>query len=532
MASADLRKELDCSICLNIYTDPVTLRCGHNFCRVCIDRVLDSQKGTAHYACPECRKRFRSRPTLQKNITLCNIVESFRSQPERKETGISCTYCIHASVPAVKSCLLCEASLCDSHLNVHSNSPEHVLSDPTASLENRKCPVHKKVLVYYCTEDATSICVSCCLIGEHKGHQIESLEEAAEKIKKHLQSAIQKLGTKREKIEKRVQSLQERKRKVQGKASEETERVAALFRDLKRQMEELEMRVRGEISGQAEKLSRSVSDSIQQLEVKKYALSSKMRQIEELCDSMDPLIVLQESAQGGLCDGDEGDEDTERQNKFLLTAGDLDVALISHTLHTGLSDIISRTNGASYMQEIADILLDVNTAGYYLHISDDRKTVSWSDISQNRPETPERFQYAPQVLSSRSFSSGRHYWDAEVSGSDEWRVGMCYPSIERKGIKSQSAIGSNNKSWCLHRTEDRYLMIHDGNKIQLADNNCIERVRIYLDYEAGQISFFELGIPIRHLHTFTATDTFTEPIHAALYLGEGCIKICRENWEV
>ncbi|XP_077345520.1 E3 ubiquitin/ISG15 ligase TRIM25-like [Lithobates pipiens] len=524
MANADVRKELDCSICLNIYTDPVTLRCGHNFCRMCIDRVLDSQKGTAHYACPECRKRFRSRPTLQKNITLCNIVESFRSsQPERKETGISCTYCIHTSVPAVKSCLLCEASLCDSHLNVHSNSPEHVLSDPTASLENRKCPVHKKVLVYYCTEDATSICVSCCLIGEHKGHQIESLEEAAEKIKKQLQSDIQKLGTKREKTEKRVQSLQERKRKVQGKASEETERVAALFRDLKRQLEELEMRVRGEISGQAEQVSRSVSDSIQQLEAKKYDLSSKMRQMEELCNSMDPLIVLQESAQGGLCDGEDGDDDTERQNKFLLTAGDLDVALISHTLHTGLSDIISGINGASYVQEIADILLDVNTAGYYLHISDDRKTVSWSDISQNRPETPERFQYAPQVLSSRSFSSGRHYWDAEVSGSDEWRVGMCYPSIERKGIKSQSAIGSNNKSWCLHRTEDRYLMIHDGNKIQLADNNCIERVRIYLDYEAGQISFYDLCDPIRHLHTFTAT--FTEPLLVALRVWEGCVRI-------
>ncbi|XP_018429951.1 PREDICTED: tripartite motif-containing protein 14-like [Nanorana parkeri] len=523
MASADLRKELDCSICLNIYTDPVTLRCGHNFCRVCIDGVLDLQLGSAHYACPECRKRFRSRPALQKNITLCNIVESFRSShPEQKESGISCTYCIHASVPAVKSCLLCEASLCDNHLNVHSKSPEHVLSDPTASPDDRKCSVHKKVLVYYCTEDAACICVSCCLIGEHKGHQIESLEEAAEKKKKLMRNAIHKLGTKRRKTEKRVQSLQERKRKAQGKASGETERVTALFRDLRRQLEELEMRVRGEISGQAERVSCSVSDLIQQLEVQKDELCRRMRQMEELCDATDPLAVLQEPVHGGWFE-EEGDEDVERQNKFLLTAGDLDVALISHTLHAGLSDIISGINGASYMQEIAEILLDVNTAGYYLHISDDQKTVSWSDISQNRPEVPERFQYAPQVLSSRGFSAGRHYWDADVSGSDEWRVGMCYPSMERKGIKSQSVIGSNNKSWCLHRTADQYLVVHDGNKTQLADSNSVERVRIYLDYEAGQISFYDLRDPIRHLHTFAAT--FTEPLLVALRVWEGCIRI-------
>ncbi|CAI9542478.1 unnamed protein product [Staurois parvus] len=73
------------------------------------------------------------------------------------------------------------------------------------------------------------------------------------------------------------------------------------------------------------------------------------------------------------------------------------------------------------------------------------KTASWSDIEQNRPETPERFQLWVQVLSSRSFSSGRHYWEVDVSEGEECRVGMCYPSIERGG--EQSGIGCNNKSW-------------------------------------------------------------------------------------
>uniref|UniRef100_A0A8C5WH25 Uncharacterized protein n=1 Tax=Leptobrachium leishanense TaxID=445787 RepID=A0A8C5WH25_9ANUR len=143
--------ELTCSICLNVYTDPVTLPCGHSFCRTCIGDVLDAP---------------------------------------------------------VKTCLLCEASLCEDHLKVHSKSAEHVLTEPTTSLENRKCSVHKKVLEYYCCEDAAWICVSCRLDGDHRGHQVETLNEASEKKKEKLRNILQKLTSQRKEAEKRVQNLQ------------------------------------------------------------------------------------------------------------------------------------------------------------------------------------------------------------------------------------------------------------------------------------------------------------------------------------
>ncbi|XP_075050401.1 E3 ubiquitin/ISG15 ligase TRIM25-like [Mixophyes fleayi] len=299
MASADLRQELDCSICLNIYTDTVTLRCGHNFCRVCIDRVLDTQEGSGVYTCPECRAECQERPALIRNITLCNIVGSFLStRPDQEVTGIFCTYCIHSPVPAAKSCLHCEASLGDNHLRVHSKSAEHVLSDPTTSLGSRKCSVHKKILEYYCSEDAACICVSCCLIGEHRGHQMESLNEASEKKKEKLRNVLQKLTTKREEAEKRVQRLQERRREDQEKAVGVKETVTALFRDIRRQLDDLEKRVLSEISRQEESVSLSVSDLIQQLEIKKDELSRKMRHIEELCNMSDPVTVLQEPDTG------------------------------------------------------------------------------------------------------------------------------------------------------------------------------------------------------------------------------------------
>ncbi|XP_063786684.1 E3 ubiquitin/ISG15 ligase TRIM25-like [Pseudophryne corroboree] len=332
MASADLRQELDCSICLSIYTDPVTLRCGHNFCQICIDRVLDTQEGWSEaYTCPECRATFRRRPVLQRNITLCNIVGSFLStRPDQEETGIFCTYCIHSTVPAAKSCLLCEASLCDNHLRVHSKSAEHVLCDPTTALGNRKCSVHKKVLEYYCAEDAACICVSCRLDGEHQGHHVEMLDEASEKKKEKLRNVLQKLTTRIMETDKRVQSLQERRREEQGKAAGVTETVTALFRDIRRQLEDLEKRVLSEISRQERRISLSISDLFQQLEIKKDELSGKMRHIEELCNMSDPVTVLQEPDTGDLCDT----EDTERHDNQVRGAGDLDVGLISGTLHT------------------------------------------------------------------------------------------------------------------------------------------------------------------------------------------------------
>ncbi|XP_018423257.1 PREDICTED: E3 ubiquitin-protein ligase Midline-1-like [Nanorana parkeri] len=535
MASGNLRAELECSVCLSIYTDPVTLRCGHNFCRDCIGHVLDTQEGSGAYSCPECRDEFQERPALQRNTTLYNIVENFLSaQPDQEEAGVLCTQCIHTPVPAVKSCLLCEASLCDNHLRDHSKSPEHVLCDPTTSLENRKCSVHKKILKYYCTEDSACICVSCRLDGEHRGHQVETLDEASEKKKKKLRNVLQKLMTEREETEKRVQSLEEHRRKVQGKAAGETERVTALLRDLRRRLKDLEKRVLSEISGQAERTSLYVTDMIRELEIKKDELSRKMRHIEELCNMTDPLTVLQESDTGDLCDTEDGDdEDRERHDRLLHDGGDLDVAGISHTLHTGISDIMSGARASnigavqqtSGVSRVIDILLDVSTAGNYLLISDDRKTATWSPYL-NHPETPERFRY-PQVLSSRSFSSGRHYWEVDVGGSECWRVGMCYPSIERRG--DQSGIGYNKKSWGMVRWGGKQCSVrYDGKEIPLRGNVSSNRVRIDLDYEAGRISFYDLCDPIlRHLHTFTTT--FTEPLHAGLCVWGGCIKISGGN---
>uniref|UniRef100_A0A8C5Q224 Uncharacterized protein n=1 Tax=Leptobrachium leishanense TaxID=445787 RepID=A0A8C5Q224_9ANUR len=409
MASVDLRDELTCSICLNIYTFPVTLTCGHSFCRTCIGDVMDTQE-TRGYSCPECRDMFETKPDLKRNLRLNNIAET---------------------------------SLCDKHLKKHSKSEEH----------NRKCSVHNEILKYYCCKDAACICVSCRLDGEHRGHQVETLNEASEKKKETLRNILQKLTSQREE--------------------------------------------------QEEQVSLRVSYLIRQLEIKKEELSRKMGDIKELCDMADPLTVLQgrESDRADYC---EAEEDTERYDIMFHDFGDLDVGLISETLHSGLTGIVTRI---SRRHTASDMLLDVDTASNDVSVSEDLKTVSWSEINQSRPETQERFQDYSEVLSSSSFSSGRHYWEVEGSGSGRWIVGMAYNSIERKG--EQSLIGNNKKSWGLWRNaNNQYYVRHDNTQIRLPQTSSCHTLGIFLDYEAGRLSFYELCDPIRHLHTFTAA--FTE----------------------
>ncbi|OCT66717.1 E3 ubiquitin-protein ligase TRIM7 [Xenopus laevis] len=521
MAAAGLSTDLSCSVCREIYTDPVTLPCGHSFCRDCIERTWDWQKSIEeNLTCPECRHRYRNRPELRRNVTLSSIVTSFLpSAAEQDGPGIYCTYCWSPRVTACSTCLLCKVSLCYKHAGEHSKSAEHQLTTPTPSRRDRHCSKHPDLLLeYYCPQDGVCVCASCNRVGEHRGHSLEPLNsETAEKKKETLRKVVEKLSPEREETEGQIQRLQERRREVAEKAAGETETVTALFRDIREQLEALEKRLLRDISREEEKVSHQLHDLIQQLEIKKDELSRKIRHIEELCNMADPLTVLQEPESHGaeLYGAEGGDRKRRKMEDIAVPAvGDLDVNLISETLLTGLAGVASEIKGRFFPgQEATDLILDINTAGNYLAVSEDRKTASFSPNSYL--ETHLRYKF-PQALSSRSFPSGRHYWEVEGSESGKWSVGMAYPSIDNEWWKSQ--IGDNDKSWCIAMRKKRYSVRHDMKDTKLPHVPSCGRIRISLDYEAGRVSFYELSEPIRHLHTFTAT--FTEPLHAAIAVRE------------
>ncbi|XP_063788573.1 E3 ubiquitin-protein ligase TRIM39-like [Pseudophryne corroboree] len=518
-----LMHELKCSICLSLYSEPVLLRCGHNFCKACIAEALDAQEETGVYSCPDCRMEYLERPVLQKSRKLCNIVKHLTpTRMEQMEAKVFCTYC-DSRVPAAKTCLQCETYLCNNHLRSHKKSMDHVLVDPTTSLENLMCPIHHKIQAYYCAEDAANICVSCFAFGKHRGHLVETIGEALEKKKKKLRVFLDTLSAKRDETERRVLRLQEHMDGVQEEAASVQRRVTGLFKDIWEELEALERRVVGEISRQATHISLKISDLLQELKMRKEAQSQIICHIEDLYNRHNSLSVLQGQAlnSSGLCYSNYGDEDDERYEKTFSTIGDLNEGLITETLNTGMSDIVTIIQRNISTLEVLPITMDLNTAHNRLELSSNLKTISDSCINHGRSGSTLRFSIYNQILSVNSFTLGQHYWEVETSFKGLWDIGLAYPSIKRNG--KRSGIGDNAKSWCLRRYTNKYMWAHNSNAQSLLFDQCSQIIGIYLDYEAGRLSFYELCDPdrriYRHLHTFTAT--FVEPLHVACYVGDG-----------
>ncbi|NWW72320.1 NF7O factor, partial [Climacteris rufus] len=132
------------------------------------------------------------------------------------------------------------------------------------------------------------------------------------------------------------------------------------------------------------------------------------------------------------------------------------------------------------------VTLDPETASPHLSLSQDHKTVLLGHGTQSLPDTPKRFTGSPSVLGSQGFTSGRHYWELEVGNGDSWAVGVALESVPRKDSLSR-ALG---KIWALRLDWDgQYTALH-GLPAPLALQEEPWRIRVHLDYEAGQVTFY------------------------------------------
>lgn len=119
--------------------------------------------------CPLCKQHLRKAPGV--NIVLRNIVEQMMKPmktDENRYTGapgeVPCDICTEGKLKAEKSCLVCLASYCSTHLQNHFSATRlkgHKLVKPVKNLDERACLQHGRPLELYSKKKARCICVRC-----------------------------------------------------------------------------------------------------------------------------------------------------------------------------------------------------------------------------------------------------------------------------------------------------------------------------------------------------------------------------------
>lgn len=186
-----------CCICLDVFSEPVTTPCGHNFCKTCINQHWETQDCCQ---CPVCKKNFDTKPELNVNTLVLEMVSQFRQEGQQANSNnsrenqecqpgdVPCDACTGSKQKALKSCLVCLVSYCRVHLEPHQTVAvlkRHQLIDPVENLEARMCVKHSKPLELFCETDQVCVC-SLCPVLDHKGHKFTLLCEAFESKKDNL----------------------------------------------------------------------------------------------------------------------------------------------------------------------------------------------------------------------------------------------------------------------------------------------------------------------------------------------------------
>ncbi|XP_055486281.1 zinc-binding protein A33-like [Leucoraja erinacea] len=392
MASKDqvesLTAEAVCQICLDFFTDPVSLECGHNFCRSCITQSWDKE---GRNTCPECREQFTDR-TLRDSRALARLSEKART------------------------------------LSLNRTEKESKL----------QCEDHQEELKLFCKTDKKLICVICAAGREHKSHNFTLIAEAAEFYKDQSKTFFVSLTLKQSEIQ---QMEQQQKQKISGVLEQShnlQSKIISQYAELHQILTEKEQRTLADIREEEKKIRNTMEKNLGEIQGNLNSIQEELLKLEQQMDQKDSVVFLKEEA--------------GRKRRFRDEAKPLSVVDEALPIEKFHCPVLYNTAFKETSDDIkqVSVTLDVETAHPGLEVSEDRKRVRWTETRRSLPDTERRFTVSPCVLGSEGFTSGRHHWEVEVAGSRVWSLGVAAESVERKGpvtLTPETGVWSIGQGW-------------------------------------------------------------------------------------
>ncbi|XP_055011998.1 E3 ubiquitin/ISG15 ligase TRIM25-like [Boleophthalmus pectinirostris] len=535
MADKVLRREtLTCPICLDLLKNPVAVPCGHSFCKSCIQKCWPEER--ERHCCPQCRKRYRTRPVLKKNIMLADLVEQLRTAPPADHCAgpqdVACDVCSgERKLKAIKSCLQCVVSYCEVHLQPHHTVAmlqRHQLVAPSHKLQENICQEHNKVMELFCRTDQQLLCFLCS-VDHHKGHDVVSC--AAERARRQAEQDAKKdrLLQGLQDKDADLQTLQQEAQDISSSAQRAVQRSGDMFREIALLLNKRRSEVEQQILTQ-EKIQLRVQELQDQLQQEATELRKSLSELEELSNNLDHnQFILQclslptERTGTRVQTGHRCIFENIPRSVIALTEK-LQLVLRQFKL-AGSEEATSSLPPSMPTTRLDHLLpfrkpteMDPKTANSLLCLSEENsRRVTFVREPVQYQDDPERFTYWGQVTSTCG-TTERSYWEVDVSEAKWVCVAVTYKDIERDGSAVSCAFGWNDKSWALRRENNKYTFCHNSVQTEVTGQTS-SLIGVYLDHCAGTLCFYsvsETDHTMNLLHTVHTS--FTQPLYAGVGL--------------
>ncbi|XP_078272550.1 nuclear factor 7, ovary-like [Rhinoraja longicauda] len=396
MASIDvlqsMKDEALCPICLEFFVQPVTIDCGHNFCRTCIVQHWQSERGPA--TCPQCRALLPDK-TLRHNRFVSNIVENVMK------------------------------------LRV----------DEAVVQTELRCQEHDERLKVYCSDDQRPICVVCATSRHHHGHSTSPLGEAAGLHKGMLRKEIESLSEQMLDCCESQDEEEEDVNKLKKESAALQKNIESKFEELHQFLHQEEKKLKTILEQKENAILQQKDENLKKISEQHASLKKAILDMQEKLSLEDAEFMQDIKNILGRC------ENMQFQRPARVSI-DLSQDDFSGPFQFSLWKRMLKLINPVPIK----LKLNPNTAHPRLILSSDLTAIRLG-AKQMVPDRPERFVQWHGVLASRGFNTGSHYWEVEVGRNTMWSVGVVQASVPRK---AEFTPEQKSGAWVLWRLGEEY----------------------------------------------------------------------------